>query len=263
MAKSATTWGVGDYPRMAAVLEPVSVAAVASVPLTPGVRVLDVASGTGNASLLSATKGAIVTGVDIEPRLIEMAEGRAVAAGVDVHWLVGDCERLPVPEASADVVFSIFGVMYASDHLAAARELDRVTSNGGRVVLASWQPGSFMPAMGSVLGSFLPRPAPATGPPSRWGDIDSLRDILRPTNLRLESTSTGRVSLVFPNASDGASFLIETAGHVVAEQDRLMATGTWATLRHELTKFILERCEWSDGSIALGLDYLLATARKE
>ena len=55
MAKSATTWGVGDYPRMAAVLEPVSVAAVASVPITPGMRVLDVASGTGNASLLSAT----------------------------------------------------------------------------------------------------------------------------------------------------------------------------------------------------------------
>jgi len=165
MAIAATTWGVGDYPRMAVELEPVSAAAVASASVGAGVRVLDVASGTGNASLVAAQAGAVVTGVDVEPVLNEIAEERAAAAGLDIRLLIGNCEQLPVPDASADVVFSIFGVMYAPDHLAAARELDRVTSHGGRVVLASWQPGGVMPSMGQVLSPFLPPPPPSSGPP--------------------------------------------------------------------------------------------------
>ena len=263
MAKSMTTWGVGDYPRMAVELESVSAAAVTSIPVRPGLRVLDIAAGTGNASLIAAQEGAVVTGVDIEPVLIEIAEQRATTAGLDVRWLIGDCEQIPVPDASADVVLSIFGVMYSSDHLAAARELDRVTSPGGRVVLASWRPGGVMPAMGQVLSAFLPPPPPSSGPPSRWGDAEALREILQPTDLKLESTTTGQVALSFADASDGASFLIATAGHVVSEQDRLKRLGTWGQLQHEVTAFVDARSDLADDRITLKLDYLLATAIKE
>ena len=266
MAMSTTTWGVGDYPRMAVELESVSVAAVASVPIRPGLRVLDVAAGTGNASLMAAKKGAVVTGVDIEPVLIEIAKERATTAASNVRWLIGDCEQLPVPDGSVDVVFSIFGVMYASDHLAAAWELDRVTAQGGRVVLASWRPGSVMPAMGHVLSSFLPPPPPSSGPPSRWGDAEALGDILQPTHLSLEGTSTGQVTLSFSDAAEGASFLIATAGHVVSERDRLEGLGAWEALHQELTQFVQERCApgvGDGGGITLSLDYLLATALKE
>ena len=85
MAEATTTWGVGDYPRMAVELEPVSAAAVASASVGPGVRVLDVASGTGNASLVAAQAGAVVTGVDVEPVLSEIAAERAAAAGLDIR----------------------------------------------------------------------------------------------------------------------------------------------------------------------------------
>jgi ubiquinone/menaquinone biosynthesis C-methylase UbiE len=68
---------------------------------------------------------------------------------------------LPVPNDSADAVLSMFGVMYAPDHIAAANELARVAVPGGRIVLASWLPGSVMPAMGQVLSSFLPHPRSA------------------------------------------------------------------------------------------------------
>jgi SAM-dependent methyltransferase len=263
MAKATTTWGVGDYPRMAVELEPASAAAVASASVGPGVRVLDVASGTGNASLVAAQAGAVVTGVDIEPVLNKIAEERAAAAGLDIRWLIGDCEQLPVPDASADVVFSIFGVMYAPDHLAAALELDRVTSHGGRAVLASWKPGGVMPAMGQVLSSFLPPPPPSSGPPSRWGDADALREILQPTHLALEGTSTGQVTLSFSDSSEGTSFLVATAGHIVSERDRLMGLGVWESLQHELAQFVQERSEPGDGGITLRLDYLLATALKK
>jgi SAM-dependent methyltransferase len=102
MAQSKTTWGMGDYPRMALELEPVAAAAVHSVPVGPEVRVLDIATGTGNAAMMAAQLGAVVTAVDIEPVLIEVAEQRASMAGADIQWLLGDCEHLPVPDVSAD-----------------------------------------------------------------------------------------------------------------------------------------------------------------
>jgi SAM-dependent methyltransferase len=262
MAQAKTTWGVGDYPRMARQLAPISAAAVRSVPVGPGVRVLDIATGTGNAALMAAQLGAVVTAVDIEPVLIEVAERRASAEGADINWLLGGCDLLPVPDAAYDEVFSILGVMYAADHGAAARELARVTAPDGRVVLASWQPGSVMPAMGHVLSQFLPPPPPSSGPPSRWGDAEGLRDILRETDLELESAVSGQVTLEFASATEGASFLIDTAGHVVSEQDRLERLGTWAALHGNLTDFVRERAKASDNGIALNLDYLLATASR-
>lgn len=131
MAQAKTSWGIGDYPRMALELEPVAAAAVRVGAVSTGVRVLDIATGTGNAALMAAQLGAVVTAVDIEPVLIERAEQRACMAGADIQWLLGDLEQLPVPDTSADVVLSIFGVMYAADHAAAARELARVAAPSG------------------------------------------------------------------------------------------------------------------------------------
>lgn len=262
MVRRTTTWGIGDYPRMAAELEPVAAAAVGGLSLGPGVRVLDVATGTGNAALLAAQVGASVTAVDIEPVLIEVAERRADAQGAAIRWLIGSCELLPVPDASFDVVLSVLGVMYAADHGAAARELSRVTAPSGRVVLASWRPGGVMPGMGQALGPFLPAPPPSSGPPSLWGDPDALQDILRETELTLERTDSGRVTLRFSSATEGASFLIDTAGHVVSERERLTQLGRWTDLHGALREFVDRRAVHSDLGLEVHLDYLLATASK-
>jgi ubiquinone/menaquinone biosynthesis C-methylase UbiE len=262
MAQAKTTWGIGDYPLMALRLEPVASSAVLTGAVGPGVRVLDLATGTGNAALVAAQIGAVVTAVDIEPVLIELAEQRALSAGVDIQWLLGDVEHLPVPDANADVVLSIFGVMYAADHASAARELARVTAPGGRVVLASWQPGSFIPAMGQVLGDFLPPPPPSTGPPSRWGDTEALRNILQETDLQLVHTITGHVTLTFADATAGALFLITTAGHVLSERDRLMLLGKWEDLQDSLANLVNERGDPCDDGIDVRLGYLMATAVK-
>jgi SAM-dependent methyltransferase len=262
MAQATTTWGIGDYPLMALSLEPVASTAVTVSAIGPGVRVLDLATGTGNAALMAAQVGAVVTAVDIEPVLIEIAEQRARLAGVDIQWLLGDLGQLPVPDASADVVLSIFGVMYAVDHDAAACELARVTAPGGRVVLASWQPGSFMSAMGQVLGEFLPPPPPSSGPPSLWGDADALGNILQETDLQIEGTVSGQVTLAFTDATAGASFLIDTAGHVLSERDTLMGLGTWEDLQIVLTELVTERAEANDYGIEVRLSYLMATLSK-
>ncbi|MGH2862435.1 MAG: class I SAM-dependent methyltransferase [Solirubrobacteraceae bacterium] len=167
MADPKTTWGAGEYALMAYALEPVSAELVDAVGISPGERVIDVATGTGNAALAAAARGAVTIGVDFEPSLLKLARERATTTGVDVGFVEGDVGRLPVGDGEADVVLSAFGVMYALDHTAAARELVRVLAPHGRIALAAWVPGSLMPAMGGVIAPYLPPPPPASGPPGR------------------------------------------------------------------------------------------------
>lgn len=129
MDSAATTWGAGDYPHMAHVLEPAAAAAVDAAHVVSGDRVNDVATGTGNAALLASARGAQVIGVDFEPALLRIAEQRARDADRDVRWVRCDAHALPVPSGSVDVVLSVFGVMYVPDHAAAAAaELARVAA---------------------------------------------------------------------------------------------------------------------------------------
>lgn len=248
---------------MGRLLEPAASAAVDAAAVGPGDRVVDVATGTGNGALLAAERGGQVAGIDFEPALLRLAEQRSRDAARDVRWLRGDLEHLPVPNDSADVVLSVFGVMYATDHAAAAAELARVAAPGARIVLASWVPGGVMPAMGQVLSDYLPPPPAGSGPPSRWGDLAALQTLLEDSGLYLTATSSEHLVLAFPDAPAAADFLIRTAGHVITEQQRLTDDGRWNDLRHDLITFVQDRAEATTDQIHLTLDYLLSTARQE
>jgi ubiquinone/menaquinone biosynthesis C-methylase UbiE len=96
-----------------------------------GARVLDIASGTGNAALPAARKGADVTASDLTPALLEAGRARAEAEGLELQWVEADAENLPFENESFDVVMSAIGVMFAPHHQEAADELVRVTRPGG------------------------------------------------------------------------------------------------------------------------------------
>ncbi|MFD0974949.1 class I SAM-dependent methyltransferase [Plantactinospora endophytica] len=260
MSASVTTWAAGDYPAMARRLVPVAEAMVAAAAIRPDDRVVDVATGTGNAAILAAQRAARTVGVDFEPALLELARRRAADDGLTVDWRLGDVCRLPLADDSAEVVLSVFGVMYANDHDAAARELSRVCAPAGRVLLAAWTPGSLLPALGQVLGGYLPPPPAASGPPSRWGDRALVGPLLAAADLRITSTDVHRLDLRFTSADAATEFLIDTAGHVVAERDRLVAQGRWEALRADLRSFVGDRGVADDGGVRLGLEYLLLTA---
>jgi SAM-dependent methyltransferase len=261
MYGSKTTWGAGEYALMAQALKPASTLAVDAVNISAGERVIDVATGTGNAALLAAARGAHVFGIDTEPALLALARQRA-CANLDVRWVEADAEALPVPDEHADVVLSVFGAMYAADHAAAARELVRVLASYGRLALAAWTPGSVMPAMGSVIGGYLPPPLPASGPPSRWGDPEALRVLLKDAGATLQRTTVEQLTLRFDNAPAGADFLIRTAGHIVSQQPELRATGQWHQLRDDLAAFVADRGEQHADKLLLHLDYLIAVAAR-
>jgi len=164
-------WSAGTYELTAAQLAPAAERAVGAARITPGERVLDVACGTGNAAILAAFGGAQVTGVDQAERLLEVAAGRARAAGVEIDWQAADALALPFEDDAFDAVLSVFGVIFAPAEPAAA-ELVRVTAPEGRVVLVTWTGEGVIAAASGVMrramadAGALPGPDPSTVAPS-------------------------------------------------------------------------------------------------
>ena len=146
-ARQQKTWSSGDFSVVAARIVLVSelLADNADLRLRAGWRVLDVACGTGNATLAAARSGAHVVGVDYVPELLEDGRARAVTEGLDVEFRVGDAEDLPADDASFDAVLSVFGSMFAPDHQRTADEIVRVARPGAAIYGVNPLPGELNP----------------------------------------------------------------------------------------------------------------------
>ncbi len=124
-------WASGDYPSMVETfLLPLGPRLVEACGIGPGMKVLDVAAGTGNASIPAAERGAEVVASDLTPELFEAGRARAAAAGVELEWVEADAEALPFEHGSFDVVISSIGAMFAPHHQAVADELRAGLSAG-------------------------------------------------------------------------------------------------------------------------------------
>ena len=140
-AKHRAMWASGDYAKLAAELvSPLGPVLVQATAIAPGDRVLDVASGTGNAAIPAAETGASVVASDLCPELLEQGSRLASERGVDLEWREANAHELPFGDDEFDVVMSCIGVMFAPFHQLAAGELVRMCKPGGRIGLISWTP---------------------------------------------------------------------------------------------------------------------------
>ena len=141
-----------------------------------GKSVVDVGCGTGNAALLAAEGGASVTGIDPAQRLLDVASREAARRGLDAAFTVGEAASIPLPDASADVVLSVFGAIFAPDPKAAAAEMARVRAPKGRMLLAAWIPGGAISQAvrftRETVAEVLGQPPPS--PPFAWHELESL-----------------------------------------------------------------------------------------
>lgn len=174
--QAARTWGAGGekYDQVSRGIADAIEHAVDALDPQPGERILDVATGTGWAARRIAARGAVVTGVDLGAEVIEAA--KALSSGIDFR--VGDAEALPFPDNHFDAVISTFGVMFARDPEAVARELARVVRPGGRVSLANWAIGGSVHNMFQLIRSY--KPAEQNPPPSpfEWGSSARVVELL-------------------------------------------------------------------------------------
>ena len=171
-------WASGDYPAMVETfLLPLGPRLVEACRIGAGMRVLDVAAGTGNASIPAALAGAEVTASDLTPELLEAGSKRAQEAGVELDWVEADAEDLPFEDASFDVVMSSIGAMFAPMHQQVADELVRVCRPGGTVGMLNWTPEGMIGALFRTMGPFAPPPPPGAQPPPLWGSEDHIREL--------------------------------------------------------------------------------------
>jgi ubiquinone/menaquinone biosynthesis methyltransferase len=97
---------------------------------SPGVRALDLATGTGDIAIALASKGARVVGLDITLRMIELAKRKSDGG----RFLVGDMLALPFPARSFDIVTTGYGLRNVPNLSTAIDEIGRVLAPGGQVL---------------------------------------------------------------------------------------------------------------------------------
>jgi SAM-dependent methyltransferase len=180
-------------------------AIISAARLEPGLRVLDLACGTGDPVIEIARRvgpTGRVTASDLSAQMLEVTRKNASAAGLtNMDFAVADAEELPFAAASFDRVTSRLGMMYFVDAQRALREIKRVLAPGGVVALQVWGPAEESPYFQSAVGPFMrrlnPPPPPADAPsPLRFAPAGKLADALTAAGFR--NVKEDRRAMVLP-----------------------------------------------------------------
>lgn len=218
------TWMAGDFGVVAKMISGGAEAFVSGLGIAPGVRVLDVATGTGNLAIPMARGGADVTGVDIATNLLAQARARAVEESLAITFDEGDAEQMPYGDCSFDCVVTMFGAMFAPRPERVAAEMARVLKPGGRLAMANWTPGSFTGQMFKVGARYNTAPS-RVPPPVLWGDEASVRERLAPFFDEIE-TKVVPIDFDLPmDAAGTVAFFRKNFGPTQVAFSRLDAAG--------------------------------------
>lgn len=248
-------WTIGDYAAIAEMIEDASTQAVEHAGVEAGVELLDVATGTGNAAIIAAGRGATATGLDLTPKLLEIAAHRAREAGIELELIEGDAEDLPFADDSFDRVTSVFGVMFAPHQQKAADELRRVCRPGGRIVTCAWTPSGLNGQMFGLIGANMPPPPEGFQPPVLWGTEERVTELFAGADVGFH-----RLNVAFEDASieEWMDRNERTLGPTVMAKEVLEAEGKWEALREQLTELYSGANQASDGSMHVEAEYLLS-----
>jgi SAM-dependent methyltransferase len=203
-ARHRAMWALGDYPAVATrIIAELGPTLVNAAGVGPGTTVVDVAAGSGNASIPAALAGGEVVATDLCPDLLEVGRTAAEGAGTTLRWQEADAENMPCPDAKYDVTMSCVGVMFAPHHQAAADELLRITRPGGTIALLSWTPEGFIGRMFATMKPFAPPPPPGASPPPLWGSEEHVRSLL---GDRVSALTARKQAVVVDKFASGAEF---------------------------------------------------------
>ncbi len=253
-------WTAGDYPEVSRRIASVAELLAERVGAQEGVELLDVATGSGNVALAAARSGAKVTGLDLTPKLLEVARSRASAAGLQIELVEGDAEELPFAEGSFDRVTSCFGVMFAPRQQIAAAELARVARPGATIGVTAWTPDGFVGASFRTAAGFMPPMPEELKPPAMWGNEEHVRSLFADTGAEVICE---RLTVPFAAASAEAWFAEDERklGPAVIAKAALEPQGRYGELREHMLKLLNDYNEAEDGSFRVQSEYLLTLVR--
>jgi SAM-dependent methyltransferase len=262
-ARHRAMWASGDYPDMVETfLLPLGPRLVEASGIGAGVLVLDVAAGTGNASIPAAKAGAQVTASDLTPELLQAGRVRAESEGLTLDWVQADAEHLPFEDESFDVVISSIGAMFAPHHQDVADELVRVCRPAGTIGLLSWTPEGMIGALFRAMGPFAPAPPPGAQPPPLWGSEKHLSELFE-DRVDFGTPQRGVLEVTaFEHPRDFGEHFKARYGPTIAARANAAKTGREA----ELDAALDELCDqWNLGSAdnaRFEMEYLLAVGTR-
>lgn len=259
-ATHRTVWALGDYALMAEeVMAPLGPALVKATGIGPGVRVLDVAAGSGNISLPAAATGATVVSTDLTPELLRRSQARAEVRGLTLDYREANAQALPFGNGEFDVVMSAIGVQFAPDQQRAAAELVRVCRPGGTIGVISWTPEGFFGRMLATIRPYRPSLSHPVPPAALWGRPRYVAALL---GDQIGEIATTRGMLAVDR------FVSAEAVHAYFKQHYGPTIEAYANIGHnrvlaaELDAQLVELAQQHLTNGTMGWEYLLVTARK-
>jgi len=254
--------------KSAAMGRPVTDALVDYAQPAPGMRILDLASGTGEPAITLAVRvGAkgIVTALDLSPELLEVAAQRAQARGLkNFTTQQADAHSLPFPDDSFDLATSRFGVMFFREPVVALRELRRVLRPGARACFLAWGPFD-QPYWRSTVGVVHrrvggPLLSPGGPNPFRYSEPGSLSKVLSKAGFDAVEEESKTLPWAWPGSAEEVWEQMRAVAVPFRPMLERVPVEKWPQIHAEV---YAAAQQYSDGEkIAFGASVVLASGKK-
>lgn len=242
----------GYAAEASAVMAPFSLRALELTQLSPDAQVIDVAAGPGTLVLEAARRVASVTAVDFSAQMNERLRGLAAQRGLtNLRVLEADGQALPLPDASFDAGFSMFGWMFFPDRARGLAELYRVLRPGADLVVSSWAPLSRAPLMAAMFGALRAADETFVTPaynPDSLENPERLASELRAGQFKDVAVHEHTVALQFEDSDALWLRMTRSSAPLVSLRKRL-GEAVWTT-RSELARAYLAH-ELGKGAVSL------------
>jgi ubiquinone/menaquinone biosynthesis C-methylase UbiE len=248
-----TMWDAGNFAAVAEHILESGEVVVARAGVEPGMDLLDVACGAGNATIPAAKAGARTTGLDFAPGLLEVARERAADAMVEIDFVEADAQDMPFDDASFDRVVSTFGHMFAPDHERTAAEMRRVLRPGGVIAFACWAPQGAIGRQFRTIAELVP-PPPGAQPAVLWGTEEHVNELFGEAEFERHEIEWNDESV-----ESFARFMLESFGPLLNAREVL---GERENELDEAFRAFLEQENLNDdGTLRFRGEYLVSVIR--